>query len=215
MGLFSLEHGRLAYLADFATYAIASLCLLFALVLQTPPGHWPSAAILVAAGGLFWTLAEYLIHRFVFHALPPFRHWHAAHHRRPRALIGTPTVLSAALFLVLILLPSLRLFSAWIACALTLGVVSGYLAYGSVHHAVHHGASRNAWFRRRQQEHALHHRLRQRAVHFGVTTGVWDVLLGTSLRAPPGSGEPHGSGRTSLSGALTSPGTSASLAPVR
>jgi hypothetical protein len=56
---------------------------------------------LALLGLVAWTLLEYALHRFVLHGLQPFRTWHAEHHRRPRALIGTPTILSATLIAAL------------------------------------------------------------------------------------------------------------------
>jgi cyclopropane-fatty-acyl-phospholipid synthase len=44
--------------------------------------------------------------------------WHAEHHRRPRTLIGTRTILGAALIAMLVFLPALVLSDLWRACVL-------------------------------------------------------------------------------------------------
>jgi cyclopropane-fatty-acyl-phospholipid synthase len=81
-------------------------------------------------------------------------------------------------------LPALALGGLWKACALTLGLVVGYLAYGVTHHATHHWRADSAWLRRRKRWHALHHH-QKRPCCYGVTTTFWDQLFGTLPRAAP------------------------------
>ena len=181
MSLFTLEHSKAAYGADFALYAIAVVAMV-ALLLAGPRQHWLENAMLVLAGLASWTLIEYALHRFVLHGLPPFRHWHAEHHLRPTALICAPTILSATLIVTLVFLPALALGGPWRACALTLGMLTGYLAYAIAHHATHHWRAGNAWLARRKRWHALHHHSEQ-ARCFGVTTSFWDHVFGTTPRS--------------------------------
>jgi cyclopropane-fatty-acyl-phospholipid synthase len=72
-------------------------------------------------------------------------------------------------------------------------MAGGYLAYAMVHHATHHATRRLArqagisrWLTGRRRWHALHHSQRQTPGHFGVTTGFWDRVFGTTQvsRAP-------------------------------
>ncbi|MBP6250972.1 MAG: hypothetical protein KA386_05960, partial [Leptothrix sp. (in: Bacteria)] len=79
----SLEQGKVAYWADILLYLGAVLLLTTLLVARAPPQRQLSLLLVVAAGLLCWTLLEYLLHRIVLHALPPFKRWHAMHHRRP------------------------------------------------------------------------------------------------------------------------------------
>jgi sterol desaturase/sphingolipid hydroxylase (fatty acid hydroxylase superfamily) len=178
----SLEQGKVAYWADILLYLGAVLLLTTLLVARAPPQRQLSLLLVVAAGLLCWTLLEYLLHRIVLHALPPFKRWHAMHHRRPAALIGTPILLSAPLFATLFFLLPLWLGDIWLACALSLGVLAGYSVYSLTHHAIHHGRSRSPLLLRLQRRHARHH---QDAVggNYGVTSGVWDAIFGSSL--PP------------------------------
>src|SRR5665647_1936102 len=169
MQLFTLEHSKLVYRADFALYGAASVGLAVFLMVASPRGQRLVVVAFVLVGLLSWTLIEYILHRFVLHGLPPFSAWHAAHHRRPTALISTPTLLSASLIAALVFLPEWALGGLWDACALTFGVLTGYLAYSIMHHATHHWRSDNAWFRRRQHWHALHHRPIRQPGHYGVT----------------------------------------------
>lgn len=182
MNLFALEHGRAAYLADIALYGIA-VALLGAALTQAGPDVPRREIVAVALAGVaLWSLVEYALHRFVLHGIEPFRRWHGLHHDRPMALICTPTILSASLFVVLVFLPALLLGGRWRAGALTLGLLTGYLAYTVTHHATHHWHGRSAWLRKRKRWHALHHHDRSPAC-FGVTTGFWDRVFGTAGRA--------------------------------
>lgn len=187
MGLFSLEHSKAAYGADFVLYGLA-VALLGAFVLfDAAPHHLIEGASLTLLGVAGWTAIEYGLHRFVLHGLQPFKAWHAVHHERPTALICAPTILSATLIVALVFLPALVLGNLWRACALTLGVLAGYLAYAITHHATHHWRAGGGWLKRRKRWHALHHHAR-RPVCYGVTSGFWDLAFGSRRR----SGEPMG-----------------------
>lgn len=179
MGLLSLEHSPTVYWADFAWHAAVALGLAVAVGAGLPAAAGAAglgrALALVAAGAVLWTLVEYLLHRFVLHGLPPFKHWHALHHQRPRALISGPTLLSSALITGLIFGPSWLLLGPAPAQALTLGLVLGYLTYGVVHHGAHHGGG-GAWMRGRRRWHALHHHAPAPG-GYGVSTGLWDRLF--------------------------------------
>jgi cyclopropane-fatty-acyl-phospholipid synthase len=183
MGLFSLEHGKLAYGADFALYGAAVAGVAVFVLAAGPREHWLNTLAWGIGGLTSWTLVEYFLHRFVLHGVQPFRGWHAAHHDRPTALICSPTVLSAGLIVALVFLPALLLSGLWHACALTLGVLVGYLAYAITHHATHHWRADNAWLRQRKRWHAAHHHER-RPVCFGVSSGFWDHVFRSANRAP-------------------------------
>ncbi len=183
MALLSTEHGRMGYLADFALYAIASTTLAVLLAVAAPHERRVEILVFAFAGLATWTLVEYLLHRFVLHGLQPFREWHAEHHRRPRALIGTPTILSALLITALVFIPALALSDVWRACALTFGLLTGYLVYAIVHHATHHWRSDLAWLRHVKRHHALHHSPVAAPARYGVTSSFWDVVFRTN--GPP------------------------------
>lgn len=187
MGLLTLEHGKFAYRADFALYALAVPALTVFLLWTAPSSHWLSASLWVLAGLGGWTLIEYALHRFVLHGLRPFRTWHEAHHERPMALICAPTLFSAALIVVLVFLPAWAIGDVLRACSLTLGVLAGYLAYAITHHAAHHWRVGGSWLIRRKRWHALHHHAGG-AGCYGVTSPLWDHLFGSAPRA---SGDPR------------------------
>jgi cyclopropane-fatty-acyl-phospholipid synthase len=196
MPLLILEHSPTAYRLDFAIYAGVSVALATALLVASPTG---SGALLTACalGGLLaWSPVEYGLHRFVLHRLRPFSAWHDEHHRRPTALIGSPTWITLTLFATLVAAPAAWLLGAWPACALTFGLLTGYLGYGLTHHATHHAvpafSRRNAWLSRRRRWHALHHQAHRakpgdaqaaaalQPGHYGVSSALWDHVFRTA-----------------------------------
>lgn len=178
MPAFAIEHSPARYHADFMVYAVAVVSLAGWLAWQAPGGMGPGLAGLALAGLVAWSALEYALHRFVLHGLQPFSRWHGEHHRRPAALIGTPTLVSAPLFGLLVALPAVWLLGPWRGGALTLGVLAGYLAYASTHHALHHWKLGSPWWQARKFAHACHHHLLQPCC-FGVTSGFWDTVLRT------------------------------------
>ena len=168
-----------AYRADFVVYpaliAAAGLHAFWHATLLA--GEYGLAA--VCAGVLAWTALEYALHRWVLHRVPPFRKLHALHHQHPGALIGTPTWLSASLFIGLWAAVA-HVISASMAGGLAAGLMTGYLVYVFVHDAVHHRAARpGSWLYRAKVRHALHHRPGVNC-NFGVSSGRWDAIFGTS-----------------------------------
>ena len=188
MALFSIEHGRAAYWADYGIYGAAVATLAVVLSVFGPREQWPSLGALVVVGAATWTLIEYALHRFVLHGLEPFRSWHAEHHDRPTALIGAPTLLSTSLIALLVFLPELLAAGFWRALALTLGLTAGYFAYALTHHATHHWRARGPWMTGRKRWHARHHHMGAEGC-YGVTCTFWDGVFGsTGDRQSPVSG---------------------------
>ncbi len=174
------ERSKAAYLADFILYGISILALLVFLLLAGPQNQSLKMFWLVILGCLFWTLVEYFIHRVILHGVQPFQRWHEEHHRRPTARMRIPTMFSAFLFLTLFFLPVLFFAGdLWLACSLTLGLLSGYLMYTITHHAIHHWRSDNAWLKRRQHWHGLHHDLAEPG-RYGTTSKFWDSVFGST-----------------------------------
>ena len=180
MKIFMQEHSKAAYFADFVVYGIAIVALAVFLLVAGPQNQALELFVLVIIGLLFWTVVEYFLHRFILHGVQPFQKWHEEHHRRPVARIRIPTMFSALFFLALFFLPVL-LFGGdlWLACALTLGLLSGYLMYTITHHAIHHWRTDNAWLKRRQHWHGLHHDLEEPG-RYGTTSRFWDRVFGSA-----------------------------------
>ncbi len=179
MTIFYIEHGKAAYQADFVLYGVSILMLTLFLSFSVPTDEYIPVVLYVLLGLCSWTALEYALHRFILHRVPPFCHWHAEHHRRPRALIFTPTFCSGSLIAFLVFLPATLMTNPWRASGLTLGVLSGYFVYSVTHHAIHHWRSRVAWLKQRKLWHAEHHRQTEASSHFGVTNAFWDHVLGS------------------------------------
>tara|TARA_R110002074_G_scaffold90763_3_gene198817 strand:+ start:1632 stop:1898 length:267 start_codon:yes stop_codon:yes gene_type:complete len=82
----------------------------------------------------------------------------------------------------LVFLPALVLSgNLWRACALTLGVLVGYLFFSITHHAIHHWSADSAWLKQRKRWHAQHHVTRQSGC-FGVTSAFWDHVFRSARR---------------------------------
>ena len=175
MKILSIEHSAMGYFADFAIYLVVIVLLPIYLVDFAPAQILSRIALSVLAGLALWSLIEYAMHRLIFHGLEPFQRMHGAHHHHPQALIATPTLVSAALILLLVWLPATLLGGFWLGCGLTLGVTLGYFVYGVVHHAVHHWRARSAWMQQRKLLHAIHHRFPH--YNYGVTLSFWDRIF--------------------------------------
>jgi len=192
MNLFTFEQTKSVYWADFVFYGIMIGVLAGVLAAAVPNSNWSMTLILATLGLIGWSALEYVVHRFVFHGMQPFQRWHAAHHARPAALICSPTLLSAPIIGVGLFLPAWAIGGLQSACALTIGLLCGYLAYALTHHAIHHWPADSRWLRQRKRWHFLHHDKRN-ACCYGVTSGLWDGACG-STRArtvvPPSAAGP-------------------------
>jgi cyclopropane-fatty-acyl-phospholipid synthase len=179
MNWVTLEHGKIAYGADYVFYGLLEVVIALALWRAGLEERWLFLGSLALLGLGIWTLVEYAMHRYVLHGLQPFSRWHGEHHLRPTALISAPTLLSASLIAVLVFLPALLLFGPVRAGAFLFGFLSGYLGFAITHHAVHHWRAEGSWLRRRKTWHGQHHQARQ-AGCYGVTSALWDHVFGST-----------------------------------
>lgn len=174
---------RLSPLAYYADVFIAVTAIVY-LAVETGSGlspqnmaSWLGAA---AAGFAFWTIFEYWVHRILYHNVPFFKEQHDAHHAAPNAFIGAPPVLGIVMIFCLSYLPFVSV-SVMAASGLTIGMLTGYLAYMLLHHAAHHwNVAPESWLYRLRRHHALHHHSRIDG-NYGITTSFWDIVFGTSL----------------------------------
>jgi sterol desaturase/sphingolipid hydroxylase (fatty acid hydroxylase superfamily) len=139
--------------------------------------RWWFAAV---CGAMLWTLAEYLVHRFVYHKVSILRELHGMHHSRPCDFIGAPIWVSIVTFSSSFFLLAL-FWDVEIARGTTSGLIVGYVWYLLIHDAVHRWQlAENSWLRSHRLRHLRHHRHPEPG-NFGVTTGVWDIVFGTAI----------------------------------
>jgi sterol desaturase/sphingolipid hydroxylase (fatty acid hydroxylase superfamily) len=142
--------------------------------------------------GLFlWTLAEYTLHRFLFHHKPTSPRqerimflFHGIHHAQPqvktRLVMPLPVsipgfILFYALFqlIVGVLLGAPQ----WVGPLMS-GFLLGYLIYDLTHYATHHLAMRSGYAKYIKRHHMQHH-YKDPETRFGVSSPVWDWVFRT------------------------------------
>lgn len=142
---------------------------------------------LVVTGAIFWSLVEYLLHRYVFHYIGP-RPWqrrfhfifHGVHHDFPQDAkrlvmpLGVSIPLGLAFFLLFDLV-----MPRPVACAVLVGVGAGYLAYDGIHYFTHHLKARSRAGKYLKRYHLVHHHTGVEG-KWGVTSPLWDLLFGTT-----------------------------------
>lgn len=140
---------------------------------------------LFISGMVFWSLTEYILHRFVFH-------YHAAsvqgkkihylihgnHHQYPRDkerlfMPAAPSLIIASAFFLLMFL-----FLGKNAFPFFPGFMLGYLVYGSMHYAIHAWNPPFKWMKGLWRNHHLHH-YKNDDRGFGVSSTLWDHVFGT------------------------------------
>jgi len=138
----------------------------------------PLIALLAIGLGLFaFSFIEYFFHRWMFHTrVPLFEQGHRTHHEQPLGYDSLPFFLPAVVLLTLAGLFMLIMptgFALLMAGAITFG----YITYGLSHFTIHHVRFKHPWLRRWAGAHHIHHY--HPDSNFGLTTPLWDVLLGT------------------------------------
>lgn len=137
------------------------------------------------AGVLFWTLTEYLMHRFVFHFKTENKVgkylvflFHGIHHddpQDPTRLVMPPVVsitlgsLFFGLFQVIFGTGGTPFFA---------GFIAGYLVYDYIHFAAHHFRPKTAWGKTLKENHMKHHFIAHGA-KWGVSSPLWDHVFRT------------------------------------
>ena len=150
----------------------------------------------IVAGYLVWTLTEYWLHRVVFHfepegAIGSRLHWiiHGVHHDHPndpKRLVMPPgasiplALLFTALFVAIVGSPQWMPFEA--------GFLAGYLLYDMTHYYLHHHRPKSRWGKRLRELHMRHH-FQDHRYGFGVSSPLWDAIMGTLPRSRKAAGQ--------------------------
>jgi sterol desaturase/sphingolipid hydroxylase (fatty acid hydroxylase superfamily) len=136
-----------------------------------------TAALALGLGLLAFSFIEYFFHRWMFHTrIPLFEQGHRMHHEHPLGYDSLPFFLPAVVLLSLAGLCMLVMPSGF-AMLMAGAVTFGYIAYGLSHFIIHHVRFQHPLLRRWAGAHHVHHY--HPGSNFGVTTPLWDVLLGT------------------------------------
>jgi dihydroceramide fatty acyl 2-hydroxylase len=162
---------------DFALVPVA-IAALVALACWHQLGA-DAIAISIGAGILAWSLAEYWIHRMVFHGPTSFEPMHQMHHTLPKDVIGLASWATFTAFAGVLLIVATFAGGA-IACAFTAGLMGGYLFYCGIHvhfHHHEHGARLSRYVAFMNAHHIAHHRGGKG--NFGVSSPIWDFVFGT------------------------------------
>jgi sterol desaturase/sphingolipid hydroxylase (fatty acid hydroxylase superfamily) len=139
----------------------------------------------VAIGGGAWTIAEYGVHRWLYHTRRSlWRVGHAMHHESPELLIGLPWFATAGLVGTCWYLVGYTLRMGGLASGLA-GFLTAFAIHGILHHSHHHWILGPAWCRSLRVHHHIHHY--SPSTNFGVTTRFWDDVFGTTYRKRPRS----------------------------
>ena len=145
-------------------------------------------------GLVLWTLAEYWLHRVLFHFEPqgPVGKrliWilHGVHHDWPndKMRLVFPPGLSIPLAFAFFFAFSLALGPVH-RFAVFAGFGFGYLAYDMIHYATHHLVFDNRAFKYLRKYHLEHH-FKHEPTRYGVTSPIWDYVFGTAPKAAPKS----------------------------
>jgi dihydroceramide fatty acyl 2-hydroxylase len=150
-------------------------------------------AFLVLFSAIFiWTLFEYCVHRFLFHAHPnnkilkEIHHtFHGIHHDFPQdtmRLVMPPMV--SIPILTLIYFGSQWFFQKFEITNLHniffASFMLGYLVYDEMHYASHHLNWKNKWFQAIKKQHMKHHFV-EPDMGFGFTSKGWDLVFKTDF----------------------------------
>ncbi len=142
--------------------------------------------LLISLGGLvFFTFVEYMMHKYFFHMDydTPMKDKiqysvHGVHHDYPKDKdrLAMPPFVSAAYSVILYLI--FTLIMGEFAYYFLPGFLIGYAGYLSVHFIVHAYQPPKNFLKALWVNHAIHH-YKNPDSSFGVSTPLWDYILGT------------------------------------
>lgn len=169
-----------------------AIYFLVSAILKATPGVFPVYIPVGFVLGLFlWTLAEYTLHRFLFHYPAKGERaerfiflFHGIHHAQPqcKTRLVMPPIVSiplAALFYGIFHLIFSVLLNApqWIAPVFS-AFIFGYLIYDLTHYATHHFPMRSGYAKFIKRYHMQHH-YKTPNKRFGVSSPLWDFVFKT------------------------------------
>lgn len=132
-------------------------------------------------GLAFWTLAEYILHRWVFHYEPKGKFgqrvhfiFHGVHHDYPKDRLRLVMPLSASIPMALIIYLLFSLFfTEYYLASFFAGFLLGYLIYDECHYAIHHANFKSGILKKIKDHHMLHH-YSDPDKGYGVSSYFWE-----------------------------------------
>jgi len=175
-GIVRMSSTRTNYWVEVAVDVILA-SLLFFEGWRHHPGSVLTGVAAIVLGLFAFSFVEYFFHRWMFHTrVPLFEQGHRMHHAEPLGYDSLPFFLPGAVLLILTGLIVLILPVGF--ALLMMGAVTfGYIIYGLSHFTIHHVRFKHPLLRRWAGSHHVHHYHPE--TNFGLTTPLWDVLLGT------------------------------------
>jgi sterol desaturase/sphingolipid hydroxylase (fatty acid hydroxylase superfamily) len=175
-GITALSKTRFNYWAEFVIDIPLGILLIVAGVRSHELG--PIAIVLTILLGLFlYSFIEYFFHRWLFHGpVEMMKQGHQAHHDDPMGYDALPFFLPAVIMAVLTGI-FLLLMPMKVAFLLMGTITLSYTTYGLSHFVIHHHRFRRVFARDWAANHHIHHH--HEDMNFGVTSPLWDILLGT------------------------------------
>jgi sterol desaturase/sphingolipid hydroxylase (fatty acid hydroxylase superfamily) len=144
--------------------------------------------VLLIGGVASWTLAEYLLHRFIFHYKAKSKFgkqihfiFHGVHHDYPsdsKRLVMPPSV-SIPLALIFYFIFRL-IFGEVMMLPFFSGFIAGYLFYDITHYAIHHFNMHSKFWLDIKNHHMLHH-YQDEYKGYGVSSPFWDYIFRTNF----------------------------------
>ena len=177
----SVSHFNLR--AGLTSDCLVSLALIAAGIWYGGMHPLPATAT-VLCGLLAFTFLEYAAHRWLFHGanMGPFKTGHDHHHDNPLGYDALPFFMPPLFFCLWAALFALAMPAGY-AMLLAGVIAAGYAAYGLSHVVIHVHRFKSPLMRRWAGFHNIHHY--HPDANFGVTTGLWDFLLGTHYKRQP------------------------------
>lgn len=151
----------------------------------------PLMLLLFLSGLFFFTLVEYLMHRYLYHipATTPRRKkisytMHGVHHDYPKdkSRLAMPPVLSLLIATVLFVL--YRAVLGDLVFGFLSGFLVGYAGYLAIHYSVHAFKVPGNFLKILWHHHSIHH-YREPDRAFGVSSPLWDHIFRTMPRKHP------------------------------
>ena len=176
-----MKLSKALYFGDFVAIPAAIVALGWAAIAERGVGAAGLWLLAFVAGLGVWTFVEYVVHRWVYHAIPFFEKFHDAHHDEPEALIGVPSFVSSGVMLAVFFLPLYFTVGIVFSGGFASGAMLGYAGYMLVHHASHHWTLKpGGMLYKARVQHMAHH-YNSTPGNYGVITSFWDNVFSTNI----------------------------------